>query len=479
MASFARAVVFSAAVGALSSASDSRRAVSDNDFLGYGFTASGRAFSLSTQGEVAFLGAGGESTQPRTAAAAAGACAVGQFFSSNRHTDLDASASNNNGNALFRLIRTNTSEDPSVHIEALSTSTGETLVQNELPFYAGDTVEDFIMGYDFYMDPCAACALEASEAMSERAGLSSASNETSRLLVTGPDEIQFIHMVTVEPALGKAHYNDLLQYSGGYRLARSASTFDVSRGEEWLQVVYDVSQEAEAVAAASKLRTSTQIRKEPVAPYLKRYDVATSAVLDVIPDIATTVAMEFDPKSKTIILVGDCKTAKKSLRQAAQSAPRCVYRIDPSTTANSSPNKAPKMDLVAELPLDHAGLMMGGISVLNPSSQTLYVVAERTANTTVLPAVQTRDPNDPALSCKDESQVRGFSRLVHACIPARGKFSSYDVCSVPLSSRLTRRECSWCCNDRPANVPAMPKLPVVTCSQSAGTSLQSMSAREM
>eukprot|EP00750_Incisomonas_marina_P001129 INCI10938.1.p1 GENE.INCI10938.1~~INCI10938.1.p1 ORF type:complete len:336 (+),score=44.99 INCI10938.1:62-1069(+) len=302
MAGLARAVVFSAAVGACS-ASDSGRAASENDFVGYGFTTSGRAFSLSTQGEVAFLGAG-EATRPRTVAA--GACAVGLFTSSN-NTDLNASASND-VNALFRLIRTNTS-DPTVHIEALSTSTGATLVQNELPFYAGDTVEDFTMGYDFYIDPCAACALEASETVGESGGSSSTSNETSRLLVTGPDEIQFIHMVTVEPAPGKAHYNDLLQYSGGYRLARSASTFDVSRGEEWLQVVYDVSQ-AETVGTSSDVRIPAQIRKEPVAPYLKRYDVATTAVVDIIPDIATTVAMEFDPTSQTIILVGDCKLRK-------------------------------------------------------------------------------------------------------------------------------------------------------------------------
>jgi hypothetical protein len=170
--------------------------------LGYGFTASGRAFSLATSGEVSFLSEDATAAvQPSVVAASA--CAVGPFAPSSGMT-RQAGASNL---TLFGLTRGNTSA-ATVHIVGVDVATGATVVRDELPFSGGDAAEDFALGYDFYMDQCAACALDAPRRRS-RGGIETTT--TARLVVTGPDEIQFIHMVTVEPAVGKAHYNDLLQ----------------------------------------------------------------------------------------------------------------------------------------------------------------------------------------------------------------------------------------------------------------------------
>lgn len=343
-----------------------------SDVLAYGFTLGGRPFSLASDGQVAFLKDKSDSTD----VLASGACTLGSFASS-----VGAEADES---TLFALSRVG-GEDAKVHIVGIDVSNGDTVVSNELPFYGGDAQQDFVAGYDFYMDVCATCDLDA--------GLNSGSNTTSRLVVTGPDEIQFIHMVTVEPTPKKAHYNDFLQYSGGYRLARSVSAFDTQRGEEWLQVVYDVSLDA-----------GVDVKTAPVEPYWKRYDVAKKTVVDIIPDISTAVAVEFDPKSASLIILGNCGN-QTSQAEGGQ----CVYRIDPSKATSSTRPRGrhagesatssaePHMELIAPLSANIEAVM-GGSSTLDAEAGYLIVVAAL-SNTT------SEGATDTALSCEEESQV--------------------------------------------------------------------------
>ena len=91
-----------------------------------------------------------------------------------------------------------------------------------MPFYPQATSVEFLLGLDYYMD--------------------TTSTTNKNLSIVGPDEIQFIHMVEVEIKENKKiAYNDILQYGGGLRLARGLSTFDLKQNQQWLQVVYDVS----------------------------------------------------------------------------------------------------------------------------------------------------------------------------------------------------------------------------------------------
>ena len=134
-----------------------------------------------------------------------------------------------------------------VHLVGTDVATGLIATNNKLPFF-GRAAAAFADGLDFYL-----------------AG--NANGAERRLVVTGPDTIDFIHVLTVDPRPKVPAYDDLLQYGGGLKLVRGGSAFDPDREEVWLQVVYDTS-----VSGANS-------RPGAVTPgtYIKRYGIRGGA----------------------------------------------------------------------------------------------------------------------------------------------------------------------------------------------------------
>jgi hypothetical protein len=194
-----------------------------------------------------------------------------------------------------------------------------------LPFYKQSSKEEFSEGLDYYMDY--------------------ANTSRGRLSIVGPDEIQFIHMLEASVMDGKLSYSDILQYPGGVRLKRGCSAFDVRRHQHWLQVAYDVSNSTESVVGIIRPKL-----------FLKRYDIPTSTVLDIVPDIGTSVLMHFDPTSGNLFTIGWCPNGSK----------RCIFVMDKF-------GSNPALRVRAELPQTYANIM-SGVSFVDNHGVFYFVV---------------------------------------------------------------------------------------------------------
>ena len=272
---------------------------------------------------------------------------------------------------------------------------------NELPFY-GNTASEFGLGLDFYMTPCSGCdtggasagdtattttdttsdistttTSSASAATTASSSTVVAASASSKLLVTGPDQIQFIHVVAVEPHANRnASYNDLLQYGGGARLARSVSAYDARRNEAWMQVVYEV-------------------KDGEFSTFLKRYDIAQATLLDVVPDIAVSSVLEHDINNGDLISIGFCaNTTRRCLfKTSVNNSSNNFWRQKPLDNGDGSGHHhesiiaesvaattdgtdfVPKQREIGRLPAD-VGDIMAGVSSYNAEEKILYIVAQ-------------------------------------------------------------------------------------------------------
>ena len=207
-------------------------------------------------------------------------------------------------------------------------------IKSPLPFYPLSTAREFKLGLDFYL------SIENKDV-----------ERSTNLSLVGPDEIQFIHMLEAEIQQdGKLGFNDILQYSGGLRLARGQAVFDSARQQHWLQVVYDVS-------------NTTNNTVTPRA-YLKRYDVKTGSLIDVIPDTGTSAVLQFDDATSNIFAIGWCQNAAKR---------RCLFRIEDLSHGDMH-TSSPTVKQLYELPLEY-DLIMSGVSSIH--SGILYIVARK------------------------------------------------------------------------------------------------------
>jgi hypothetical protein len=210
-----------------------------------------------------------------------------------------------------------------------------TSFSNVLPFYPQTSSREFLLGLDFYMD---------------------STNSQRNISIVGPDEIQFIHMIEAELKLNKKlAYIDILQYSGGLRLERGQSTFDTKQNQQWLQVVYDVS---------NNVTTTSNVINPKM--YLKRYDIKKSSVIDIIPDIGNSAIVEFDKGTSTVYTIGWCVKKQK----------RCLFKLDNTTRSASS---APVLTQLFELP-QYYGIIMSGVSRIDSYNSILYFVSSKSFN---------------------------------------------------------------------------------------------------
>lgn len=221
-----------------------------------------------------------------------------------------------------------------VHLVGTDLSNGAVTTDNKLPFF-GRTAEAFAEGLDYYLD-------------------GTATGPERRLVVTGPDTIDFIHVLTVEPQPKVPGFDDLLQYGGGLKLVRGGSAFDSVRDEVWLQVVYDTSKSGAAGPGTQSVVPGT---------YLKRYGIRSAGLENTVEDPFATTALEYDPLTKVLYGVGVCKG-----NGTADAGVRCLVRCDPSM-------QFPKMTSVAEI--RGVGQLIGGVSALvkGDSSSVMYTVA--------------------------------------------------------------------------------------------------------
>ena len=207
-----------------------------------------------------------------------------------------------------------------------------TSFSNVLPFYPQISSREFLLGLDFYMD---------------------STTSQRNISIVGPDEIQFIHMIEAELKLDKKlAYIDILQYSGGLRLERGQSTFDTKQNQQWLQVVYDVSNNS----------TTTTNEIDPKI-YLKRYDIKEASVIDIIPDIGNSAIVEFDKGTSTVYTIGWCVKKHR----------RCLFKLDNMTGSVSS---SPVLIQLFELP-QHYGTIMSGVSKLDSYNSILYFISSK------------------------------------------------------------------------------------------------------
>ena len=226
-----------------------------------------------------------------------------------------------------------------VHLLGTNLSTGAIATDNKLPFFGRDAAA-FAEGLDYYIDG----AVRGPE---------------HRLVVAGPDALDFIHVLTVEPRPKAPGFTDLLQYGGGLKLARAGSAFDPDRGEVWLQVVYDTT--------ASKPGLGKPAGAVVPGTYLKRYGVGAAGLENTVEDPFATTALEYDPVTKMMYGVGVCKG------NGAGVGVRCLVRCDPS-------EQFPKMASVAVI--GGVGKLLGGVSALAPGpgggaqgSSVMHIVA--------------------------------------------------------------------------------------------------------
>lgn len=240
-----------------------------------------------------------------------------------------------NGQSFFFLSRTNQTVSL-INVDMKSSKA----IKSPLPFYPLRTASEFKQGLDFYLSV-------------ENKG----TEQSTNFSLVGPDEIQFIHMLEAEMQQdGKLSFNDILQYSGGLRLARGQAAFDSTRQQHWLQVVYDVSNTTNGVLA-------------PRA-YLKRYDVKTGSLLDVIPDVGTSAVLHFDASTGNIFAVGWCQNVSKQ---------RCLFRVE-NLSHNGMRTSSPNVEQLYKLPLEY-DLIMSGVSSIDDG--ILYIVAHKRARGTV------------------------------------------------------------------------------------------------
>lgn len=273
---------------------------------------------------------------------------VDDIKSDNNNNNLTLGISCAKGENVFSFLsRTTTGE--TVQLQSFNLLT-KTKFVNNMPFYPQATSEEFLLGLDYYMD--------------------TTSTTNKNLSIVGPDEIQFIHMVEVEIKENKKiAYNDILQYGGGLRLARGLSTFDLKQNQQWLQVVYDVSNNN-----SNTNNNSSQRHLEDVDPkiYFKRYDLNTASVLDIIPDIGNSAIFEYDIVTNNIFTIGWC--TKKSKESSPQ---RCMFKIDNITkNSKSSILTSPKLESIFELP-QYYDLIMSGVSSIDSSNNILYFVVSK------------------------------------------------------------------------------------------------------
>lgn len=205
-----------------------------------------------------------------------------------------------------------------------------------------------------------------------------ASSADGSLLVTGPDDLGFVHLLNVTS--GGSHWSDLLQYGLGTRLAHPVSSYDSHRAELWMQVVYDVSLAAPALGSSRPLvGAATAAFVSSIAPhagkyraYLTRHDVLTKTLMDVVPDPYALAALVFDPASAQTYGIGWCAPATLT---------RCLYRVANLHNASTPP----VLKAVATLPPAYKLIMAGAAKV---SNGVLYVVmaADKTAHSEGPPA---------------------------------------------------------------------------------------------
>ena len=233
------------------------------------------------------------------------------------------------GQSFFFLSRSN----QTVSLMNVDMKTSKA-VRSPLPFYPLSTAAEFRLGLDFYL------SIENKDI-----------ERSANLSLVGPDEIQFIHMLEAEIQKGgKLGFNDILQYSGGLRLARGQAVFDSARQQHWLQVVYDVSNTTNSIVTPSA--------------YLKRYDIKTGSLIDVIPDFGTSAILQFDDATSNIFAIGWCQNIAKR---------RCLFRIEDLSHGDMQ-TSSPTVKQLYELPWEY-DLIMSGVSSID--SGILYIVARK------------------------------------------------------------------------------------------------------
>ena len=228
---------------------------------------------------------------------------------------------------------------------ALSNSTFFTLIQNAsqgllLHAVRGKTSQQFPLPFDVKSAANVGMGLD----------LHMASDGEGNVLITGPDQLGFVHMLNVS---APGHYEDVIQYSEGTRLARGISAFDHARGELWLQVAYDTSGYQPGQGQASN---------DTYATYLKRYDMATKTLLDVVADPQGLAVLAFDDSASVSAAhgIGWCATRPRT---------RCLFRLNSLTNGKSA--NTPVLEEVAPLPPAHQLIMAG---VAKVAAGVLYVV---------------------------------------------------------------------------------------------------------
>ena len=119
---------------------------------------------------------------------------------------------------------------------------------------------------------------------------------------------------------GRAAWDDLLQYGEGAMLEASQSAYDEAHGHLWLQTVFDVS--APAAAAEEEEPAEEDAAHDPqYAAFLKQYDVATAALLNLPLDVTNAAVLA--AHGGMVWSVGGCNgtNGKNGMR-------RCLWSVD-------------------------------------------------------------------------------------------------------------------------------------------------------